>query len=136
MVSKYTGVMSTAIAPNRNKAFNDSIGFEIEDVVRELRDLLGAKLVAYIGNVKETRATREWAEGARHPNAKTERTLRLAHRLAKQIAASEGEAVVPAWFQGLNPHLGDRSPARLLRDGDFEQESPAVIAAADAFTGA
>ena len=41
--------------------------------------------------------------------------------------------IAQAWFQGLNLQLEDRSPARLLREGELEEVSPAVIAAARAF---
>ena len=44
--------------------------------VRALKDLLGAKLVAYIGAVKETRAVRQWADGERKPSADVMRLLR------------------------------------------------------------
>jgi hypothetical protein len=30
---------------------------------------------------------------------------------------SDGREVTQAWFQGVNPQLDDRSPARLLREG-------------------
>jgi hypothetical protein len=36
--------------------------------------------------------------------------------------------VAQAWFQGLNPQLDDRSPARLLRDGDLDEVGSTVIA--------
>jgi len=36
-------------------------------------------------------------------------------------------------MQGLNPQLDDRSPARLLREGDAQEIGPAVIGAARAF---
>ncbi len=35
--------------------------------------------------------------------------------------------------QGLNPQLDDRSPARLLREGDIDETGPEVIAAERAF---
>jgi hypothetical protein len=41
--------------------------------------------------------------------------------------------VARAWFQGLNPQLDDRSPARLLREGDVDEIGPEVIAAERAF---
>jgi hypothetical protein len=41
--------------------------------------------------------------------------------------------VAQAWFQGLNPQLGDRSPARLLREGDLAEVGPEIVAAARAF---
>jgi hypothetical protein len=34
----------------------------------------------------------------------------------------------------LNPKLRDRSPARLLRDGDLEEVGPEILAAARAFS--
>ena len=52
------------------------------------------------------------------------------------IGLSEGEAIVPTWFQGMNPQLGDRSPARVLREGRFDEEGARVLAAANAFVGA
>jgi hypothetical protein len=41
--------------------------------------------------------------------------------------------VAQAWFQGLNPQLEDRSPARLLREGDLDDVGPQILAAARAF---
>jgi hypothetical protein len=99
-------------------------------VVGELREILGARLVAYIGRVKETRAVREWAEDKREPgSAATERRLRLAYGIARCIAEADGKETAQAWFQGLNPLLDDVSPARLLRDGDLDTVGPLVITA-------
>lgn len=104
-------------------------------LITELRDLLGAKLVAYLGGVKETRAVRQWAEGIREVSgAEDLRRLRLAYQAAKLIAGRDTPAVVQAWFQGLNPSLADRSPARLLRDGDLDEVGPQVLAAARQFS--
>jgi len=103
-------------------------------LVKELRDLLGAKLVAYLGGVRETRAVRQWAEGSRAVQDKTdEYRLRLAYQVAALIAEKDSPAVVQAWFQGLNPQLEDRSPARLLREGDLDEVGPLVLSAARAF---
>ena len=104
-----------------------------DEVARELRERLGARLVAYIGRVKETRAVHEWADGARTPGDATRRRVRLALQIALVIEAADGPAITQAWFQGLNPQLDDRSPARLLREGDVDEVGPAVIAAARAF---
>lgn len=103
-------------------------------LVKELRDLLGARLVAYLGGVRETRAVRQWAEGTRTVQDPTdERRLRLAYQVAVLIAERDSAGVVQAWFQGLNPQLEDRSPARLLREGDPEEVGPLVLSAARAF---
>jgi hypothetical protein len=103
-------------------------------LVKELRDLLGAKLVAYLGGVKETRAVRQWADGERGvQDPADEQRLRLAYQAATLIAERDSPAVVQVWFQGLNPQLEDRSPARLLREGDLDEVGPAILTAARAF---
>ncbi len=102
-------------------------------VVTGLRDLLGAPLVAYIGGVKETRAVRQWAEGGRDPSQEVKDRLRAAYQVAMMIAAVDGQTVTQSWFQGLNPQLDDRSPARLLREGDLGDVGPEVLGAARDF---
>ena len=103
------------------------------EVAREAREILGAKLCAYLGSVKETRAVNQWADGSRKPNAEVQRRLRTALQAAAPIADADSAAVAQAWFQGLNPQLGDRSPLRLLREGDIDEVGPEVIGAARAF---
>jgi len=103
------------------------------EIVAALREILGLKLSAYLGSVKETRAVNEWAEGVREPSEAVQRRLRLAFQVAEAIAEVDGPDVARAWFQGLNPQLDDRSPARLLREGDIDEVGPEVIAAERAF---
>jgi hypothetical protein len=102
-------------------------------VAGELRELLGARLVAYLGSVKETRAVHEWAEEGRKPSELTQRRLRVALQVATMITGVDGREVAQSWFQGLNPQLDDRSPARLLREGDIDEVGPSVVSAARAF---
>lgn len=102
-------------------------------VAGELRELLGARLVAYLGTVRETRAVHQWADGSRRPSEETQQRLRTALQVALLVADADGREVAQAWFQGLNPQLEDRSPARMLREGDPDEAGPAVIAAARAF---
>lgn len=106
---------------------------EFNDVVNELRDLLGRRLVAYLGAVKETRAVNQWADGERTPGAEIQTRLRLALQVALMIADADGAAIAQAWFQGMNPQLGDRAPARVLRDEAPDEAGPAVLAAARVF---
>jgi hypothetical protein len=72
-------------------------------------------------------------EGERAPGEQTQQRLRVGLQVALMLNQSDGPEVTQAWFQGLNPQLEDRSPARLLRDGDLQEAGPAVIAAACAF---
>ena len=84
--------------------------------------------------MKETRAVRQGAEGARGVQGPSdEPRLRLAYQAATLIAERDGPQVAQAWFQGLNPQLQDRSPARLIREGDLDEVGPAVLNAARAF---
>lgn len=103
-------------------------------VTRELIDILGARLVAYIAKVSETRAVHEWGARGRGPkHGSVAPRLRLALQVASLIAQHDSHEVAQAWFQGLNPQLGDRSPARLLREGDLSEVGPEIVGAARAF---
>ncbi len=115
-------------------AFNEAMAMDTPTLVTALTELLGLKLVAYLGKVKETRAVRMWAEGTRNiANASDVERLRLAYRAARVISEKDSRTVAQSWFQGLNPFLGDRSPARVLRDGDVETDGSQVIGAARQF---
>ena len=60
--------------------------------------------------------------------------LRLAYQVAGLIAESRNSsAILQAWFQGANPQLEDRSPARVLREYPVDEVSPQVLSAARAF---
>lgn len=104
------------------------------ELVGALRPLLGDRLVAYLGRVKETRAVRAWADGSRHiAGVETVERLRIAYRIARMICDQDSPEVVQAWMQGLNPLLDDRAPALLIRDGDLGVAGPDVLAAARQF---
>jgi hypothetical protein len=114
-------------------AHTKAVRASFPEVVSELRAVLGARLVAYLGSVRETRAVRQWADGDREPSNDVQNRLRVALQVALPLAEVESPQIAQAWFQGLNPQLEDRSPARMLREGELEEVGPAVIAAARAF---
>ena len=105
------------------------------EVSTRLVDLLGAKLVAYVGSTSETRTVQQWSSGEREPTDDVNLRLRAAHRAASLLREKEAATVVQAWFQGMNRRLDDVAPARLLREGDIAEAGPAVLAAARAFAG-
>jgi hypothetical protein len=115
------------------QAYANSVRYPFAHVVKNARDLLGAKLLAYIGGVTETRAVHSWADGVEPKDPGVKNRIRLAAQLAQFISSHDSSAVAQAWFQGLNPQLGDRSPARLLREGDPDDVGPKLLAAARAF---
>lgn len=81
-------------------------------LVTDLRDLLGAKLVAYLGDVKEARA------GRRHRQVAGEHDLlrlRLAYKAARPFHPRRQPAVIQASFQARTPRWPTGPPAQLLR---------------------
>lgn len=106
------------------------------DVVAELREVLGARLVAYIAGTQDTMTVRRWVEGTEAPGADVERRLRSAFQAALTIASAEDAAIAQAWFQGRAPELDDVSPARWLRDGEPRAAAAVVSAARTYLAGA
>lgn len=45
-------------------------------IVTGLREILGARLIAYLGRVSNTRSVREWAGGSRAPGGDVVQRLR------------------------------------------------------------
>lgn len=123
------------IAPQRPelKVTAEAVRMETSTLVAQLSEILGTKLVAFLGGVSETRAVREWAEGERAPREESEERLRFAFVVVKLIATEESPRVARTWLMGLNPLLEDQSAARLIRDGDLEKIRPNVLAAARSF---
>ena len=115
------------------RAYEISIRSDVAELVGQLRELLGAQLVAYLGCVTETRAVRQWAEGTRKPPAEAIRRLRLAYQVAGLLIERDQPHVVQAWFQGMNPQLEDTAPARLIREGNPDEVGPRVLDAARSF---
>lgn len=116
------------------KAHDHVLHLTDPEVVSELTDILGPRLVAYLGDVKETRAVRQWSTGDRAPSGPAVQRLRHALQLAVMLCSVSRPSVVQAWFQGMNPKLDDLSPLRMLRDGDLQDDAgPRTLAAARTF---
>lgn len=128
--------MAVQPAPRPDLAHARAMRAPFPQVVAELRDLLGPRLVAYLGSVRETRAVAQWAAGARGPGEETRMRLRLALQLALMVAGADGPEVARAWFQGLDPELDDDSPARLVREGELAEIGRHLLGAARAFLAA
>lgn len=71
--------------------------------------------------------------GVRQARPAVEDRLRFALQVALMISEADGARVTQAWFQGLNPQLDDRSPARLIREGGLDEVGPQVMGAARVF---
>lgn len=117
-------------------AHSEVMRLPLPTAVERLRALLGNKLTAYIGGVKETRAVRQWADpdDEREPSDIVQQRLRHALMAAEMIADHDTAKIAQSWFQGANPKLGYQAPARLLRDAEDQQAAFSdVFAAAHAF---
>ncbi|WP_206751193.1 MULTISPECIES: hypothetical protein, partial [unclassified Cryobacterium] len=113
--------------------YEDSVRLDTGGIVTGLRELLGAQLVAYLGRVSNTRSVREWADGSRVPGADVVQRLRTSFYVAGILSERERATIVQAWFQGMNPELGDKSPVALLRGEPLVVVGPIVVAAARSF---
>lgn len=111
-------------------AHNHAMELPIAEVVQELVDLLGAKTVAVIGDVKETRAVQQWLteRAPQRPHV-----LRFALQLASMIAGNADSEVAVAWFHGSNPHLNDQAPMLMLRDHPLQDVQGPLLNAARSF---
>jgi hypothetical protein len=101
----------------------------VTDVADFLQDVLGRRLVAYVADVKDAKTVSRWAHGETEPREASEKRLRTAYEIAYLLAAFDSPRVVKAWFIGLNPQLGDISPAEAIHDETFKD----ALAAARAF---
>jgi Protein of unknown function (DUF2384) len=113
-------------------AHRESLRLPATEIVKQLVAILGRKLTAYIGKVKDVRAVDRWAAGG-EIYGDAEPRLRFAFQVARTLSEQDTPAVVQAWMTGVNPELGDRVPLRLMREGDLNTVGSEVLRAARAF---
>jgi hypothetical protein len=100
----------------------------IADVANYLQDLLSRRLVAYVANVKDAKTVSRWANGEVEAREESEKRLRVAYEIAHLLVEFDSPRVVKAWFIGLNPQLGDTSPAEAIHDGQLKEALTAARA--------
>jgi hypothetical protein len=110
-------------------ANRQAIRAPLADVADFLQDVLGSRLVAYVGGVKDTKTVSRWAKGQAEARQESEARLRIAYEIAHLLIEFDSPRIVKSWFIGLNPQLGDMSPAEAIHDGQLKD----AIAAARAF---
>ena len=115
------------------RAHEESVALSFPEVAARLREILGVRLVAYIGNVKSARSVSDWTRGGHSPGEQDEDRLRQAFYAAGVLRERYSVETVQSWFKGMNPALRDTAPARLLREGDPVEVGPDVLAAAKSF---
>ncbi len=115
------------------QAYREATALPLPELVERLRDLVGVKLVAYVGNVKNTRPVGDWAAGRRSPGADDEARLRLAFQAARLLRERYGSPTIQSWLLGANPALGYEAPARYIRQNSPADAAPEIMAAASSF---
>jgi len=121
-------VVQTTRTPT-TEAHQKSVVFEVKDIAGYLQEVLGQKLVAYMAGVADPKRVGRWAQGMQIPRAEAERRLRAAFQIFHLVAGEDSVHVARAWFVGMNPQLGDDSPAEVIRDGRLKD----ALAAARVF---
>lgn len=116
------------------QAARESVELPLPELVERLRDLVGVRLVAYVGGVKNTRPVSDWASGHRSPGAEDEARLRLAFQAARLMRERYDTATIQSWLMGSNPALSYEAPARYVRENDPVDAAREVMAAASSFT--
>jgi hypothetical protein len=122
------------ISPPRPElsAHERALRLSTSELVQQMVDVIGRKLTAYIGGVKDVRAVDRWIAGS-EIYGDAEQRLRFAFQVVWTLREHDSPKVVQAWLTGVNPELGDRVPLRLLRENDIHAVAPAVLSAARAF---
>jgi hypothetical protein len=125
--------MRTTFPPRPELSVHErALRLPTSELVRQMVDVIGRKLTAYIGGVKDVRAVDRWIAGS-EVYGDAEQRLRFAFQVVWTLREHDSPKVVQAWLTGVNPELGDRVPLRLLRENDIHAVAPAVLSAARAF---
>ena len=106
-----------------------AVSIEINEIARYLQELLGQKLVAHMVGVSDAKVVGRWAQGTQSPRDEPQRRLRAIFQICHLLLSQDSTHTVRAWFIGMNPQLGDDSPAEAISEGRLKE----ALAAAKAF---
>lgn len=112
------------------QAYRLSLKVSVDGAATLLQEVLSRKLTAYIAGVKDAKTVTRWAHGeVADIRVESEQRLRTAYEIVQLLLQFDTAPTVKAWFIGMNPQLGDRSPAEAIREGRFTE----ALGAARAF---
>src|ERR1035437_9447514 len=102
--------MAVATIPRPDlAAHRESLRLSVPVIVEKLIGMIGRKLTAYVGGVRDVRAVDRWMGGGElYKDA--EQRLRFAYQLVRMLAQRDDPKIIQSWLIGLNPELGDRVP--------------------------
>lgn len=115
-----------------DEVYRASVVTPLNEIARTLEQVLSRRLTAVIVGVKDGKTIAHWASGDTEEirNQETAQRLRTTYQIVLLLLQSQdSQQTVKAWFIGLNPQLGDVSPAEAIRSGLLQE----TLAAARAF---
>ena len=129
MINTSTGDGSRAGADRA--AHERSGGLSIAEIAAVLQAQLGQALLGVIVG-KNARTLARWTHATVRPPHASEQLLRDTFQVFEVLVSAQSSDVARAWFMGMNPELGDASPAEALSEG----RSREVMAAARSYLAA
>lgn len=95
----------------------------INEITRKLEQVLSRRLTAVIAGVKDGKTIARWAsDDTTEIQYNKEQRLRMTFQIVLLLLGSQDSPqMVKAWFIGLNPQLGDESPAEVIRKGQLQE---------------
>lgn len=115
------------------QAHEDATSLPFDELITRLRDILGVRLVGYIGRVQLAHIVSNWVSGEAVPGENDQQRLRHAYHAAALLQERYDTVTVQAWFKGMNPALRYEAPAKVLREGEPLDAARQVLAAARSF---
>jgi hypothetical protein len=118
-----------SVAPSiYEQAHKQAIRASVQEAAASLQELLSRRVTAFIVGVGDGKTVTRWASGEITDirDEEVEKRLRRAYEIAQLLLQFDSPATVRAWFIGLNPQLGDISPAEAIHQGKLQE---ALIAA-------
>src|SRR6266508_868700 len=96
-------------------AHEQTVRSTVPEIAAHLEKVFGRRLTAAMLGIADPKAVGRYATGSQRPQADVERSMRAIYQITVLIGQVEPDQAVRAWFLGMNPHLQDQAPARLVR---------------------
>jgi hypothetical protein len=102
----------------------------IGEITRTLQEVLSRRVTAFIAGVEDAKTVSRWANGTvtEVRDFQIEHRLRTSYEIVWLLINHDAAPTVRAWFIGLDPQLGDVSPAEALREGRMKEVTSAARA--------
>lgn len=122
----------SATRPLADELHRQATTASISEIAQHLQELLSRRLVAYMAGVQDGKTVTRWANGdvTEIRDIQVEQRLRTTYEISQLLLTQDSPRTVKAWFIGLDPRLGDISPAEAIREGRLKD----ALLAARAFS--